>query len=181
MAYECDGSDIFGFWRKNLVFAVLGQKWSKIGHFGPKMVILTYFPKSGHRILLVFAIETRFLVLKKWQKNIVSKNLKIDFLALFWSKIGHFSPKMTILTYFSKSNHRILLIFAIETRFLVLKKWQKFFCLEKSENWLFGPFLVNNTLLVVPKWVFRPFLTIFLQSVDVLWSSFVIWTIFMVY
>ena len=99
----------------------------------------------------------------------------------FWSKIGHFSPKMAILTYFFKSNHRILLIFAIETRFLVLKKWRNNFCLQKSENWLFGPVLVNNTLLVVPKCVFRPFLTIFLQSVDVLWSSFVIWTVFMVY
>ena len=120
-------------WRK-WHFRILAKK-SRFRRFGPKMVKnwpywpknghLTYFSKSGHRILLVFAIETRFLVLKKMAKNFLSwKNLKIDFLALFWSIIH---------------------------------------CL-----WF-------------QKWVFRPFLTIFLQSVDVLWSSFVIWTIFMDY
>ena len=57
---------------KNLVF---GQKGSKNGHFGPKMAILTNFFKSVHRILLVFAIETRVLVLKKIAKEILSENI----------------------------------------------------------------------------------------------------------
>ena len=70
------GKSHFRILTKNLVFTVLGHKLSKNGHFGPKMAILTNFSKSGHRILLVFVIENRFLVLKKWQKNFVSKNLK---------------------------------------------------------------------------------------------------------
>ena len=70
--------------------------------------------------------------------------LPIIFISVFWSFV--FSRKWGTIARraCSKSGHRILLVFAIETRFLVLKKWRKKFCLEKSENWLFGPFLVKN-------------------------------------
>ena len=37
-------------------------------------------------------------------------------------KFGHFVSKMAIFTNFSKVDHRILLIFAIETNFLEKKK-----------------------------------------------------------
>ena len=52
---------------------------------------------------------------------------------------------------------------------------------EKSHFGRFGPFWVKNTLHVVTKWGFRRFLDNFFQSVDVVWSSFVIWTVFIVY
>ena len=45
---------------------------------------------------------------------------------------------------------------------------------------LFLPFLVKNTLHVVTKWCFRRFLAYFFQYIDVVWSSFVIWTLFTV-
>ena len=51
----------------------------------------------------------------------------------------------------------------------------------KSRLGRFGPFWVKNTLHVVTKWCFRRFLANFFQSVDVVWSIFVTWIIFIVY
>ena len=52
----------FRFSQKNPVFAIPGQKLSKIAHFGPKTSILTIFSKFGHRILPISLIETTFMV-----------------------------------------------------------------------------------------------------------------------
>ena len=52
----------FRIFPKYPVFAIPGQKLSKIAHFAPKTDILINFSKSGHMILLFFLIETTFMV-----------------------------------------------------------------------------------------------------------------------
>ena len=103
------------------------------------MAILTYFSKSVYWMLLIFAIETNFLVLKNAEIFFPAKNLKFDFSAPFWPQNGHFSPKTAILTYFSKSVHWMLLIFAIEANFLVLKKNGEIFFSPKNLKLDFSP------------------------------------------
>ena len=127
--------------------------WPQNGHFSPKMAILTYFSKSVHWMLLIFAIETNFLILKKMTIFFSRENLKFDFSAPFWPQNGHLSPKTAILTYFSKSVHWMLLIFAIETNFLVFKKMTIFF-LRKISNLTFRTLFDPKMAILAPK---RPF------------------------
>ena len=75
---------------------------------------------NSHRIFLIFLIETQFWVLKKMAKKISSRKIPIS---LFWPKNCHFGPKMVTSANFSKSSHRMLLIFLIKLSFGSLKKW----------------------------------------------------------
>ena len=49
----------FSVFRKKIPFwTIWGGKPLILALFGPKMVIFSYFSKSSHRMLLIFAIET---------------------------------------------------------------------------------------------------------------------------
>ena len=115
-----------------------------------------FWPKKGQKVkFLIFHGKNNFAIFLKTNKLVfmakISKILWTDLeklvkMAVFgpkWPFLDRFWPKMAILTNFSKSVHRILLIFAIETNFLVFKNMAKKFPRKKSEIWLFGPFLTK--------------------------------------
>ena len=126
-------------------------------------------------IFLFLAQSWGFLMRRKWHFRIFLEK----------SRLAHFGKKLTIFG--QKSTFR-----PISQNLLI---GSSYFCIFKlyfgsiyeitqwklREKSRFGPFWFKNTLHVLTKWCFRRFLANFFQSVDVVWSKFVIWTIFIVY
>ena len=56
---------------------------------------------------------------RKWRFRILPEKSRFGRFGPFWSKNGHFWPKINVLANFSKSGHRIFLILHIQTVFWV--------------------------------------------------------------
>ena len=130
------------FWPKLAIFDSFCPGMAKTGFFGEKSLFgpktvkkLSCCPKNIHLDQFLqfqswdfsdFSHKNSVFGLKKnGQKNVLPKNLNFPFLAPKRSKNCHFGPKKVISANFSKSSHRIFLIFLIETQFRVLKKMAK--------------------------------------------------------
>ena len=69
-------------WQKiRTIYSSVWKKQAKMSIFGSKTVILTHFSKSAHRILLIFLIETTFVV---YYQNCPVKLSSVCF-AHFWT------------------------------------------------------------------------------------------------
>ena len=92
----------------------------KFVRFDPKIEILANFSQSTQSLLLILHIQTTFMV---YYQNLSSgsfdKKLFHPFLVLFYTNLSVLTTKNVILTHFSHSAHRILLLFHIKTILMV--------------------------------------------------------------
>ena len=107
-----------------------------------------------------FAEICGIIRVRKWRFRILAKKSRFRRFRHFWSKFGHFGPKMAFWAHFSKTGHEICLIFPIETSTMLYYYNYLLYMLSKICFGQFWPFFV----IFWPLWGSRGNQTVFYQK-----------------
>ena len=144
------------FWRKFKIGPFLaknGQNWpflAKNARFG------SFLPNATINCSNFCKRNIFFGLLKNDANFFGGKILKMDFLGFFWPKFVHFESNMLISAYFSQTLLQIVLIFAIETFFLVFWKMTQIFFGGKFSKLTFWAHFDQNLTILSQICSFRP-------------------------